>query len=356
MKIVSVVGGRPNFMKLASVCGNFSKKYEHLILHTGQHYDYQLSQKFFDEFSLPPPNANLNVGSLTGSKQVSKILTRCEDYFAYHKPKLVIVYGDMNSTLGAALASSKLKIPIAHVEAGIRSFDKTMPEEINRIITDHISTLLFTPTNVATTNLLTEGIKGGLVESGDTTYDLFLKVEKNLSEHYYKKLNLKKDNYFFATVHRPANTDMKNDLEDILGELIRLGKPVVFPMHPRTKKMAIKFGLKNLITNSNLIVKEPISYLESLSLQRYSQAILTDSGGIQKEAYFLKVPCITFRTSTEWPETVNTGWNTLWYTKGKALAEIIKNFKRPKSHPQFFGAGQAGDRIVKSIDESLENS
>ena len=353
-KVISVVGGRPNFMKLAAVAPDLNTVARHLILHTGQHYDYYLSQSFFKELSLPTPNQNLNVGSGSHAKQTSKIMVGCEQYFIKEKPDAVLVYGDMNSTLGASLAAAKLRIPIAHVESGLRSYDNSIPEEINRRIVDHVSTLLFAPTRTAQSNLIAENLKEKAILTGDTNYDTFLKIGRRLSEDYYKSLNLKRSAYFLVTIHRPSNTDNRIKLDSILEELINLKESVIFLIHPRTQKMLKKFKLSNKIKNTNIVIKSPTKYVESLSLQKYARAVITDSGGMQKEAYYLKVPCITFRNSTEWPELVSLGWNNLWYPKKIPLETIVNNFQTPQKHLDFFGSGNAGKIIVNKIKTFLK--
>lgn len=355
MKIVSVVGGRPNFIKLAAICRNLDKKFRHLILHTGQHYSYKLSEIFFRQLRLPKTDFNLEVGSGSQAYQVAKILLGCEDYFQKIKPSLVIVYGDMNSTLAAALAASKLNIPVAHVEAGLRSFDKSMPEEINRIITDHISDILFSPTSSATQNLKREGLGKITIERGDPTYDTFKRVEKELKESYYQRLQLAKCGYYYVTIHRLANADDRQRLTSILEAIRELKLPVIFPIHPRTKKMIDYFNLKKLLDSPNITVTDPKSYIESLSLQKFSRAVITDSGGIQREAYYLKKYCITIRENTEWPQTVKSGWNTLWFPQKRPFEDILKNVKMPTRHANFFGDGNSGLQIAKSIKNFLES-
>lgn len=355
MKIISVVGGRPNLIKLAAVHKYLDKKFDHLILHTGQHYSYKLSEIFFKELKLPKPDFNLEVGSGSHAYQVGKIILGCENYFLKNRPRLVIVYGDMNSTLAAALAASKLNIPVAHVEAGIRSFDRSMPEEINRIVTDHISDILFSPTSIATQNLKKEGLGKVTIECGDPTYDTFTGVEKGLKEDYYQRLKLKKRSYYYVTIHRAANTDSGQRLAVILEALRGLKMPVIFLMHPRTKKMIQHFNLKKRLNSPNITVTDPKSYTESLSLQKFSRAVITDSGGVQREAYFLKKYCITVRENTEWPETVESGWNTLWFPQKKPFEDILKMAKIPKRYAKFFGNGDSGFKIAKSIKKFLES-
>lgn len=361
MRVISVVGGRPNLIKLAAVNDLISEKFDHLILHTGQHYDLLLSQKFFKELKIPKPHKNLEVGSGTHAVQSGKILIGCERYFTKNKPNLVIVYGDMNSTLGAALAAVKLHIPIAHIESGARCFDKNVPEEINRIVTDHVSDLLLAPTINAKNLLAKENLGDKSIFTGDVTYDIFLRVKYKISKaflrikkDYAKKVNLKNYQYYFATIHRAENTDNKNRLTRILNEISKLDLPTVLPLHPRTKKMLKTFGLN--LREDKVKIIEPTSYLQSLSLQNFSCAILTDSGGVQREAYFLKKPCITLRDSTEWPETISTGANILFFSQKKSLSFLIKGFKIPESHPEFFGNGHAAKKIVNALEEFLKRS
>ena len=253
----------------------------------------------------------------------------------------------MNSTLGAALAAVKLHIPIAHVESGARCFDKRVPEEVNRIVVDHISDFLFSPTLNAQNLLIKENLGGKSIFTGDVTYDIFLKTKGKIKDDYIKKANLKNYQYYFATCHRQENTDNKKRLVKILNELYNLDLPTVLPLHPRTEKMLKIFKLK--IRKDKIKIIELANYTQSLSFQNFSCAVLTDSGGVQREAYFLKKPCITLRDSTEWPETVSTGWNILFFAQKKPLNLLIKKFNVPKKHPNFFGNGDAGERIVKSI-------
>lgn len=354
MRVISVVGGRPNLIKLAAVCDLISRKFDHLILHTGQHYDLLLSEKFFKELKIPKPHKNLGVGSGMHAAQTSRILVGCEKYFLKNKPNLIIVYGDMNSTLGAALAAVKLHIPVAHVEAGTRCFDKNVPEEINRIIIDHIADILLAPTKNAMNILKKENLVHKAILTGDITYDIFLKVIGKIDEKYIKEVSLKKNQYYFATIHRSENTDNKNRLTRILNEIGKLDLPTVLPLHPRTKKSLKTFRLN--LREDKVKIIEPTSYVQSLSLQNFSCAILTDSSGIQREAYFLKKPCITFRDSTEWPETISTGWNILFFTQQKSLPVVIKDFKVPKYHPKFFGNGQATAKIAQAIEGYLKQT
>lgn len=351
MKIISVVGGRPNFIKLAAVCAGLSQSFEHLVLHTGQHYDFNLSGSFFKELDLPKPQENLSAGSGSHAQETSKVMTGCEAFFQKAHPDLVIVYGDMNSTLGAALTSAKLNIPVAHVEAGIRSFDHSMPEEINRIVTDHLSSLLFSPTATASSNLKQEGLANRTVEVGDTMYDSFLRIQAKIDEDYIRHLGLTRKKYYLVTIHRQSNTDNKENLQKILQAILELNDNVIYLLHPRTREKIKRYKLEQYIQSKKVIVREPVTYIESLSLQKYAKFILTDSGGIQREAYWLKVPGITFRDTTEWPETVESGWNILWYKNPKPLSEIVNKFKIPQEHPDFSGDGNAGKKISQSIKD-----
>ena len=304
-KIISIVGARPNLIKLAALHPNLCKDFNHTIIHTGQHYDLELSQYFFDELKIPDPNYNLGVGSATHGIQTARILSGCEKILLSVKPDIVLIYGDTNSTLGGVLAAAKLQIPTAHIEAGMRSYDRSMPEEINRVITDHISSLLFCPSASAAKFLKKERIIKNVFITGDVMYDIFLKVKPDFS--ILKRLNIKPKSYYFTTIHRQENTDNSIKLGKIIDVLDNLDFPVIFPVHPRTKK-AIS---KNKFRYNNIKFVNPLKFSYNLALQKNSKAVLTDSGGIQKEAYWLRVPCITFRNSTEWPETVETGWNFL---------------------------------------------
>ncbi len=314
MKIIDIVGARPQFIKLAPVLKEIMKRddIKEVLIHTGQHYDYEMSDLFFDELDLKRPDYHLGVGSGTHGYQTAEMIKKIEDVLIKEEPDIVMVYGDTNSTLAGALASAKLHIKVAHVEAGLRSFNKRMPEEINRILTDHISDFLFCPTKQAVKNLKREGIEKGVYLTGDVMYDaimIYIKIaEKN--SYILDKLSRKPKSYIVATIHRAENTDNRKRLFNILKGLDIVSQkicPVILPLHPRSMKKIKEYGVE---TKYIKIVK-PVSYLDMLILEKNAKVVITDSGGIQKEAFFFKVPCITLRDETEWVETVRSGWNKL---------------------------------------------
>ncbi|MGB9607836.1 MAG: non-hydrolyzing UDP-N-acetylglucosamine 2-epimerase [bacterium] len=356
MKIISVVGARPQFIKATIVSQAIEKhnvssshRIEEILLHTGQHYDYEMSEIFFQQLKLKKPDYNLEVGSDTHAKQTARMLERIEEVLFKEKPDLVLVYGDTNSTLAGALAASKLNIKVAHIEAGIREFNKAMPEEQNRILTDHLSSLLFCPTQTAVKNLKREGIEEGVFFVGDVMFDAILGSLPiaELNSRILKDLALEPKNYYLTTIHRAENTDRKENLHNLLFALNQLELPVVFPIHPRTKKAVERYGLSDLLRKLKVI--EPVGYLDMLVLERNARAILTDSGGVQKEAYLLGVPCITLRNETGWVETLEGGWNVLAGTDVEKILEYAR--KSPPTSPRrdYFGDGRAGERIVEII-------
>lgn len=345
-KIVSIVGARPNFIKLAALHTNLKKSFNHVIVHTGQHYDYELSEGFFDEFSIPTPNYNLQVSLRGHNEQIKLITSKCEKVLISEKPDLVIVYGDTNSTVGGAEASKRVNIPVAHVEAGIRCFSKNLPEEKNRIFVDKISTLLFCPSQVAVENLKKENIDKNVFDTGDVMYDVFLKTKPDYS--IFKK-NRIKDDYFFATIHRQENTDDKLKLKSIMNALNELSIQVIIPLHPRTEQVIRK--INKIFRNLKFI--KPVKYNQNIALQQKSKAVITDSGGIQKEAYWLKVPCITLRESTEWIETISSGWNRLVGTDQALIKEAVSNLISPRIHPDYYGKGSASIKIIKTLKNHL---
>lgn len=313
-KLITVVGARPQFIKAAVVSREIAESYgrswmlNEIIVHTGQHYDRNMSSDFFKELKIPEPAYNLGIKEYSQASQVGKMLVAIERVLIKEKPDLLIVYGDTNSTLAGALAAAKINIPIAHIEAGLRSYNRKMPEEINRVLTDRLSELLFCPTKNAVNNLKKEGIHRGVYNVGDVMYDSVL-YYKNIINKYdpiLSKLNLKKRGYYFSTIHRAENTDSAERLRSIFKALAQADLPVVLTLHPRTKK-----SLKNILNTGKLNIKNikilpPVSYKKSILLQKYAKAVITDSGGVQKEAYFLRVPCITIREETEWVETLRS--------------------------------------------------
>lgn len=351
MKILTVVGARPQFIKAAPVSKALREVgIEEFLLHTGQHYDHQMSQIFFDEMGIPRPDANLEVGSGSHGWQTGQMLTGIEEVLLKEKPDWVLVYGDTNSTLAGALAAVKLRIPVAHVEAGLRSFNREMPEEHNRVLTDHCADLLFCPTQTAVDNLAKEGVTAGVHRVGDTMYDAvlqFAEVARQRSTILHD-LNLEPKSYLLATVHRPYNTDNPENLRNILSAFLEINEPIIFPVHPRTRK-ALERSTFN-VQPSNIRLIEPAGYLDMLALEQNARLIMTDSGGMQKEAYFFGVPCITLRPETEWVETVEAGWNAIVEANKEKIVEKVCNFKPAAQPPRVFGDGNAAYQIASLLN------
>ena len=356
IKLILVVGARPQFIKVWPLLEELNKEnISFTLVHTGQHYDYEMSCVFFEELTLSSPDINLEVGSYTGGKQTALILMKMEELLLSEQPTIVIVFGDTNSTLGAGLAAVKAGIPLAHIEAGLRSYNKSMPEEVNRLLIDHISEFLFTPTLSSVENLYKEGIIKGIYWTGDIMYDAFLKISPLLEQkrkEVLNKFNLSSYGYYLLTLHRASNVDNENLLNFWLTTLGKLDKPVVFPVHPRTGKKLEKLNI-NL---SNFILLPPVSYVESLVLQKEADKVLTDSGGVQKEAYWNRVPCITLREETEWIETVEAGWNKIIppFTSPQKVIETIKEFTPPPMQLKFFGEGNCAKKCVEIILKVLK--
>jgi len=359
-KIVSIVGVRPNFVKLAALHRFLEKEYNHIIIHTGQHYHYELSRAFFECFELPEPDYNLEVGSGTHAYQLGEMVKRIEKVLMKEQPDLVIVYGDCNSTLAGALAAVKLHIKTAHVEAGYRSFDKKMPEEVNRLLTDAISDLLFAPTKTAVRNLKRENTRGRIHLTGDVMVDVLLDYMKIAMEksRILKKLNLKPKEYITLTFHREENTEEKRKAQSIVKALLELKEyEFVFPIHPRTKKRLKKFNLlEKLEKSDNIKIIPPLNYLDFIKLEKNSKKIVTDSGGVQKEAYILGVPCITLLLTTGTIETVEEGWNKLVGVSIQKIVNAVKFFNPRNNKPRkALGDGKAARRIKKLIDYYANN-
>ena len=355
MKVATIVGARPQFIKAAPLSKALHEAgCQEYIIHTGQHYDYEMSQVFFDELGLPNPNVNLNVRSGTHGKQTGEMLIRIEQVLIEQKPDYVIVFGDTNSTLAGALATVKLRIPLIHIEAGLRSFNREMPEEHNRVLTDHCSDWLFCPTQTAVDNLAKEGITKGVQLVGDPMYDAVLMFADRARHQstILERLMLEKSNYYLVTIHRSYNTDNPEILRSIFTTLFLLEKPIVFPIHPRTRTKLHDLGIMDEINanGKNLYLIDPVSYLDMLVLEQNAQLIMTDSGGVQKEAFFFTIPCLTLRSETEWAETVQSGWNLLVGTeKASILAGINHKFPIPKDQPKAFGDGMAANAIISKI-------
>ena len=359
MKALVVASTRPEVIKLAPVLRELEKnKIEYRFITTGQHYDRMLFDKFIEELELRKPDYNIEVGSGTQAYQTSQALLELERIFLRENPNVVIVQGDTNSTLSSALAAIKLHIPVAHVEAGLRSFDKRMPEEINRIIADHCSMLLFAPTEKAALNLITEGIfpeKVFIV--GNTIVDAVL---QNI-EIAKRKSSIKEKDYILLTLHRAENVDNKKILENIVDALISINEKIIFPVHPRTKKRLEEFKLLEKLKNSNIKIIEPLGYLDFLLLLSNAKLVLTDSGGVQEEAIILHVPCVTLRTTTERPETIEAGGNVLAGVEKEGIVKTLNSllfdeerYAKMKKAKNPFGDGKSGERIVSIILDKYE--
>jgi len=348
MRFVSIVGARPQFVKVAIVSKALRQYHEEQIIHTGQHYDYNMSAQFFSELQIPEPDYHLGCGSASHGAQTGRMLEAIEEVLLQERFDCVVVYGDTNSTMAGALAAVKLHIPVAHVEAGLRNFDQTMPEEVNRVVTDHVSTRLFCPTVNACQNLHNEGIANGAEFVGDVMYDLLVQVRPQLAartEQLLKEHHLAPQNYAVVTVHRAINTDSAEAMQGIADGLNKLEMPVLFPVHPRTRAYLERYGIT---WNKNVRLMEPVGYFDLMALGQTAYRIITDSGGFQKEAFFLGVPCITLRDETEWVETVDLGWNTLVGTRPQDLLRAVAKPmpEQPRRNP--FGEGDAGLRIARS--------
>jgi len=357
MRVLTVIGARPQFIKAAPVSKALRKAgHTEFLVHTGQHYDYGMSQVFFDEMEIPEPDVNLEIGSGTHGWQTGQMLIHLEEVIAAQKPDSVLVYGDTNSTVAGALAAVKLNVPLAHVEAGLRSFNRDMPEEHNRVLTDHCASLAFCPTQTAVDNLARENIIRGVQLVGDTMYDAALKFAAIARERstVLQSLGLEQKGYLLATVHRPYNTDVAENMRSILNTFLEIEETLVFPVHPRTRqKISQLFGALNLSRSHNgLKLIDPVGYLDMLMLEQSARLILTDSGGIQKEAYFFGVPCITLRPETEWIETVETGWNVLTGVRSSEILSAVRNFILPAERPPIFGNGAAAGEIARVLSES----
>ncbi|MDA7617738.1 UDP-N-acetylglucosamine 2-epimerase (non-hydrolyzing) [Verrucomicrobia bacterium] len=356
MNIVSIIGARPQFIKAFPLSKALQEnKHNEYLIHTGQHYDYKMSKIFFDELSIPNPNLNLEVGSGTHAEQTARMLTGIERALLSESPDIVLIYGDTNSTLAGVLAASKLQIPIAHVESGLRSFNLKMPEEVNRIIADSVSDILFAPTKTAVVNLLEEGkSKNSIFEVGDIMYDAALLASKSIKNaDILKKHKLKEKEYILSTIHRAENTNTLGILSNIIKGLDYVGEkyPVIMPIHPRTKTIIDKHQLTKHISQIKFI--EPVGYLEMLCLEKMAKLIVTDSGGVQKEAYFNKTPCVTLRGETEWIELIESGWNTLCFPDSaeKILENVMKAMYREGSTEEnLYGSGDTALKIEKVLN------
>ncbi|HEY3078857.1 MAG TPA: UDP-N-acetylglucosamine 2-epimerase (non-hydrolyzing) [Chloroflexota bacterium] len=344
MHVLSVVGARPQFVKAWVVGRALRRRHRETLLHTGQHYDDTMSRVFFDELAIPEPDVNLGVGSGGHGQQTGAMLAGIESEILTRRPDWLLVYGDTNSTLAGALAAVKLQVPVGHVEAGLRSFNRRMPEELNRVLTDHVSTLLFCPTETAIQNLAREGITAGVDLVGDVMYDATVAALDRVGRSVLDRHGLDGRVYVLATVHRAENTDDPGRLEQIVRGLAGLDRPVLWPVHPRTRT---RLGS---LRGGNIIMTEPFGYLDMLSAERSASTIVTDSGGVQKEAYILGVPCVTVRDETEWVETVETGWNRLAGADAERIVALANLPPPTGERPSLFGDGRASERIVALLE------
>jgi len=363
-----VVGARPQIIKSSLLIKELERRGELILVHTGQHYDWNMSTVFFEDLDLKKPDYFLDVGSGSHGEQTARIMSRLEPVIKETNPDIVLVPGDTNSTLAGAITAIKLGVPVGHIEAGLRSFDYKMPEEINRRLTDHSSSILFAPTQIAKMNLVLEGITADKIYiTGDTMLDVYLKIflpkiRKNgyLTHGLFEKLRIEKNNYALMTLHRQENVDDRNKLESIIKAICNTEDiDIIFPAHPRTRKRLVEFGLERLLNNcSHVKVIEPLSYTEFLTLLTYSRFALTDSGGVQKEAFFSGVPCITLRYNTEWIETLELGVNRLVGTDKELIIKTIKDTnskyselkKKIRRLKNPYGDGQASQKIVNILN------
>ncbi|WP_078393564.1 non-hydrolyzing UDP-N-acetylglucosamine 2-epimerase [Shouchella patagoniensis] len=358
MKIVTVIGARPQFIKACMVSKRLRQdpSIQEVLVHTGQHYNANMSDVFFTQLNIPKPDYHLGIGSGSHGEQTGKMLIELEQVFIKEKPDAVLVYGDTNSTIAGSLASSKLHIPIIHVESGLRSFNRYMPEEINRIVTDHLSSLLFCPSQAAANQLKNEGITKGVYATGDIMYDAVLhyKAKAEKQSAILSQLNLTLKEYYVATIHRAENTDDLTRLSAIMEGLSKLGKKVILPLHPRTKKQLQQLNAPIFTDKSSLLFIDPLDYFDMLALMSQAKAIVTDSGGVQKEAYMLRIPCVTLRDETEWIETVEAKWNRLADARNPtAILKAVQLAKEQSTYPALFGDGHSADQIYTIIKKNF---
>ncbi len=352
MKIVSVVGARPQFVKAAAISRRLRVRHREILVHTGQHYDYEMSGIFFDGLAIPPADVNLAVGSGSHGAQTAAMLQGLEALLAIERPDWLLVYGDTNSTLAGVLAASKVFVPVAHVEAGLRSFNRRMPEEVNRVVSDHLSDLLLCPSETAIRNLGAEGISANVHLVGDVMLDVLHWAGPRVDERGPRALaglGVQEKRYLLVTIHRAENTDEPARVASIVDALNALDEPVVFPAHPRTRRAMATAGVE-LSPHVRLI--DPLGYVEMMSLTRSARLVLTDSGGLQKEAYWLGVPCLTLRDQTEWVETVEAGWNTLVGADREWIVDAVRTVAPPGSRPDLYGDGGGAERCVDLLEQT----
>ncbi len=350
MQVLTVVGARPQFIKAFPLSRVLRDRHEEVLVHTDQHYDEELSGVFFEDLGIPEPEYNLGVGSDTHGRQTAAMIEGVEQVIEEESPELVLVYGDTNSTLAGAIAAAKREPALAHVEAGLRSYNREMPEEINRVLTDHAADLLFAPSESAANTLVQEGRKDGVYVVGDVMYDALLWAQDvAYSEStILEDLGYEPDQFILATVHRAGNTDNRDRIESIISGLSRTSLPVAWPMHPRTEARLKEYELWDDVTGYFDVI-EPVGYLDFIRLVDAAAQVATDSGGVQKEAFFLDTPCVTLREETEWVETVESGWNVLAGTGTEAIGRELASHDVPSQKPEPYGDGNAAERIVEAM-------
>jgi UDP-GlcNAc3NAcA epimerase len=351
VRIVTVVGNRPQFIKAAAVSGKLRERHQEVLVHTGQHYDDSLSAVFFTELGLARPDRELGIGGGSNTGQTARMLAALEPLLGDEQPDAVLVYGDTNSTLAGALAAAQAHVPVVHVEAGMRSFDRAMPEELNRVLTDHLSSLLLCPSNTAAANLRAESVSGRVEVVGDVMVDVALRWQPaaRANAEAPGAYGLKGGAYLLLTAHRAGNVDDPDRLRALVELIKTLPRPILFPLHPRTRaRLRAADLLEELERLDGLHLTEPLGYVEFSALVCQARAVVTDSGGVQKEAYLAGVPCVTLRASTEWVETVTAGWNTLVDLDPQAALAALRR-EPPGEHPSLYGDGHAAERCVEAI-------
>jgi UDP-GlcNAc3NAcA epimerase len=351
MRVLTVIGNRPQFVKAAAVSAPLRERADEILVHTGQHYDDELSRVFFDELGLPRPEHHLELGGGSNTAQTSRMLGGIERLLTDERPDAVLVYGDTNSTLAGALAGAQAQVPVAHVEAGMRSFDRRMPEELNRVLTDHASSLLLCPSAVAAGHLRAERVRGEVVVCGDVMVDvaaLMAPLTRDRTE-VVAAHGVAPGGYLVVTAHRAGNVDDPARLRRLVELLLALREPLILPLHPRTRaRLEASSLMERLAGAAHVHLSAPLGYLEFAALLRHARAVLTDSGGVQKEAYLAGVPCVTLRDTTEWTETVQTGWNVLADLDADTVRSALQR-PRPEERPALYGDGRAGVRVVEAL-------
>jgi len=351
--VVTLIGNRPQFVKAAAVSAALRERHEEVLVHSGQHYDDDLSAVFFRELGVPAPDHELRVGSAPDGEQIGRIMHAFEPIATASEPDAVLVYGDTNTTVAGALAAARLRTPLAHVEAGMRSFDRSMPEERNRVLTDHLSDVLLCSTQTAADNLRREGITEGIELVGDVMADVALAMAPlaRKTSAMAVELGVEQGRFLLVTAHRAGNVDDADALGRLVEVLEALPLPAVFPVHPRTRERLADAGaLERLQRHDSLMLTSPLGYLDFLALLQDAAAVVTDSGGVQKEAYLAGIPCVTLRDTTEWTETVELGWNRLVGLDSQQVLAALNGIQRPDSRPELYGGGRAAGRVVEALE------